>query len=117
MSEIGEGEQSRGHTAKEPSKQPNEPQGIPFTFLLENKPGNTEGRKGEPYSSEMYLRVIDNLKQIVLDDINRPEASEHERGVAYTLLMVNLGLQAVAYDHLGAKGQVDFKDDLFNQWC
>lgn len=28
--------------------------------------------------------------------------------------MINLGLQAVAYDHLGPKGQADFKDELFS---
>lgn len=28
--------------------------------------------------------------------------------------MVNLGLEAIAYDHLDPKGQADFKDELFS---
>jgi hypothetical protein len=31
-----------------------------------------------------------------------------------TLLTVCLGLQAIAYDHLGPKGQAYFKDELFS---
>jgi hypothetical protein len=118
MSELGEGERSREHTANEPrveqSKQRGTPKGIPFTFLPESQARNTEGRKGEAYLSEVYLRVIDNLQQMLQEAIHRQETSEQERGVENTLLMVNLGLQAIAYDHLGPKGQADFKDELFS---
>jgi hypothetical protein len=113
MSEIGEGER-RGLTVKEQSKQRNEPKGIPFTFLAENQAGTTEGRKGEAYSPEVYLRVIDNLEQIFFEASHRQETSEQERGINNTLLMVSLGLQAIAYDHLGPEGQANFKDGLFS---
>lgn len=62
----------------------------------------------------MYLRVIDNLQQILQEATYRQETSEQERGVENTLLMVCLGLEAIAYDHLGPKGQADFKDELFS---
>jgi hypothetical protein len=118
MSEIGEGERSRELTAnehhEEPSKQHGAPKGIPFTFLTERQAGTTEGQTEEAYPPEMYLRVIDNLQQILQEAIHRQETSEQERGVENTLLMVNLGLQAIAYNHLGAKGQADFKDELFS---
>lgn len=113
MSELGELTANEHH--KEQSKpEHGAPKGIPLTFPAEHQAGNTEGKKGEPYSSEVYLRVIDNLQQILQEAIQRQETSEQERGVENTLLMVNLGLQAVAYDHLGPEGQVDFKDELFS---
>jgi hypothetical protein len=119
MSESqGEASPNRELTANErhekQSIQSGAPKGIPFTFLPDSQAGNTEGRKGEPYSSEVYLRVIDNLQQILQEAIYRQETSEQERGVENTLLMVNLGLQAVAYDHLSAEGQAGFKDELFS---
>jgi hypothetical protein len=114
----GEARPNRELTANEPhdeqSKQRGEQKGIPFTFLAEGQAGNTEGRKGEAYSPEVYLHVIDNLQQILQEAIQRQETSEQERGVENTLLMVNLGLQAVAYDHLSAEGQAGFKDELFS---
>jgi hypothetical protein len=99
---------------EEQSKQRGAQKGIPFTFLTESQTGNTEERKGEAYSPEVYLRVIDNLQQIYQEAIHRQETSEQERGVENSLLMVNLGLQAVAYDHLSAEGQAGFKDELFS---
>lgn len=114
MSEIGEGEQPRELRAKEQLTRSNEPKGIPFTFLPERQAGNTEGRKGEPYPSEVYLRAIDNLRQIYLEANPIQQTLEEERGVNNTLFMVCLGLQAIAYDHLGPKGQVYFKDELFS---
>lgn len=109
---------SEGAHSSQRNTQPKEhggaPKGIPFTFLTERQAGNTEGRRGEAYSPEVYLSVIDNLQQILQEAIHRQETSEQERGVENTLLMVNLGLQAVAYDHLGPKGQADFKDELFS---
>jgi hypothetical protein len=49
-----------------------------------------------------------------MGSLHRHETNEQEKGVENTLLMVTLGLQAVAYDHLGPKGQADFKDGLFS---
>lgn len=118
MSEGHEGEISRKLTTNEhqegQSKRSGAPKGIPFTFLTERQAGNTEGRKGETYSPDVYLRVIDNLKQITLEAIHRQETSEQEKGVENSLLMVNLGLQAIAYDYLGAEAQADYKDELFS---
>lgn len=98
----------------QPKEQRGEQKGISFTSLTESQAGNPEGRKGEVYSPEVYLTVIDNLQQIILEANPKQQTEEQERGVNNTLLMVNLGLQAVAYDHLGAEGQADFKDELFS---
>lgn len=119
MSEShGEASPNRELTAnerhEEQSKQRGAPRGIPFTFLTESQAGNTEGRKGETYLPEVYLRVIDNLKQIFFEANPIQQTNEQERGVNNTLFMLSLGLQAIAYDHLGAKDQADFKDGLFS---
>jgi hypothetical protein len=98
----------------EQSIQRGAPRGIPFTFLTESQAGNTEGRKGETYLPEVYLRVIGNLKQIFFEANPTQQTNEQERGVNNILFMLSLGLQAIAYDHLGAKGQADFKDGLFS---
>jgi hypothetical protein len=114
----GEASPSREFTVNKPheelSKQRGAPKGIPFTFLTESQSGKTEGRKGETYSPEVYLRVVDNLRQIFLEANPIQETIEQERGVNNTLLMVCLGLQAIAYDHLGPEGQAYFKDELFS---
>jgi hypothetical protein len=73
MSEIGEGEQPRQLRAKGQSAQSNEPRGIPFTFLTGRQAENTEGRKGEAYPPEVYLRVIDSLEQIFFEASHRQE--------------------------------------------
>jgi hypothetical protein len=112
MSEVGEGER-RALTAKEQSTHPTEPKGIPFTFLTESKAEHREGREGEAYPPDVYRRVIHNLEQIAFEGYHTPQTNEQELGVSNTLLMLSLGLQAIAYDHLGPEGQVNFKDVLF----
>jgi hypothetical protein len=114
MSELAEGEQPRQFEAKEQLTRSNEPKGIPFTFLPESQAAKTEERRGEGYPSEVYLRVIDNLRQVYLEANPIQQTLEEERGVNNTLFMVCLGLQAIAYDHLGPKGQAYFKDELFS---
>ncbi len=119
MSESqGEASPSRELTVNEPhqeqSKQRGVPKGIPFTYLTESQERRKGGPEGEAYPPEVYLRVIDNLQQILQEATYRQETSEQERGVENTLLMVCLGLEAIAYDHLGPKGQADFKDELFS---
>jgi hypothetical protein len=113
MSEFEEGEQSRKLTEREQSTRSTEPKGIPFTFLPESQSGNTEGQEKEGYPPEVYLRVIHNLEQIAFEGYHSPQTNDQEMGVNNTLLMLSLGLQAVAYDHLGPEGQVNFKDYLF----
>jgi hypothetical protein len=73
-----------------------------------------EGRGNTPYPPEAYLRVIDNLRQIFFEAKPIQQTNEQERGVNNTLFMVCLGLQLIAYDHLGPEGQVNFKGDLFS---